>query len=382
MLTPRARTSLALSHGQPDRPPLDLGGSICTGIVKRAYERLVDYLGLRLDREPRVLHVPFQIVEVAEPVLERLHIDTRPIFANPPRESQAGFLSDGRYRDEWGIVYKPVTSHNVLLYYDMVEHPFADALTAREIAKKQWPNPEDSGHFEGLQEKAQKLQERSSFAIVGDNGDTSLFETAWGVRGFANFLTDLLRKEDLVHLLMHKVLEIQSRRMALYLAEVGQYLDVVCVADDICYQQGPLMSPKVYRKMVKPYHQEFFQLIKANTKAKLHLHCCGAVQDVLDEFADMGVDIINPVQISAKGMNPENLKKRFGDRIAFWGGIDTQNVLPSGAPDDIRKEVRRMIRILGKDGGYVLGAVHNIQNDVPPENIVAMFDEAYELGAS
>jgi len=382
MLTPRMRMSMALSHKEPDRPPLDLGSSPNTTITKVAYQRLVNYLGLKLDHEPKVIHVPFQLVEVDESVLEILHIDTRPVFANPPAKSQAGFLPDGRFRDEWGVVYRPAKSHGVVLYYDMVENPLSKASSIRDIERHKWPNPEDPARYEGLRKKAKKLREETNYAVVGHPGFTSIFQNACGLRGFANFLIDLVKNKVFAHALLQKVLEIQSHQMKLYLSEVGQYLDVVCVGDDFCHQEGPFMSLKLFREMVKPYLRKYFEVIKNHTQAKLHLHSCGAVHYILDDLIDIGVDIINPVQVSAKGMEPERLKKRFGDRIVFWGGIDTQKVLPHGSPEDVRREVRRIVKILGEGGGYVLGAVHNIQADVPPENIVAMFDEAYKLGKS
>ncbi len=262
----------------------------------------------------------------------------------------------------------------------MVESPLSKASSVHDIEKHEWPNVEDPRRYEGLREKARKLREKSDYAIVGHPGSTSLFQTACGIRGFARFLMDLLKNKDFAHALLQKILEIQGLRMKLYLSEVGQYLDVVCVGDDFCHQEGPFMSLEVFREMIKPYLQKYFEIIKRCTRAKLHLHSCGAVHYILDDLIDIGVDIINPVQISAKGMDPEKLKKRFGERVVFWGGIDTQKVLPYGSPEEVRKEVRRIVRILGKGGGYVLSAVHNIQPDVPPENVVAMFDEAYKLG--
>lgn len=380
MLTPRMRMNMAISHREPDRPPLDLGSSPNTTITKVAYQRLIDYLGLRLDHEPRVIHVPFQLVEVDEVVLEILHIDTRPVYANQPASSQAVFLSDGRFRDEWGIIYRPAKSHDVVLYYDMVENPLSKASSVRDIEKHEWPDVEDPARYQGLREKARKLQQETNYAVVGHPGSTSLFQTACGVRGFAQFLIDLVKNKDFAHALLQKILEIQSFRMKLYLSEVGQYLDVICVGDDFCHQEGPFMSIKLFREMIKPYLQGYFEIIKTCTQAKLHLHSCGAVHYVLDDLIDIGVDIINPVQVSARGMKPERLKKRFGKRVVFWGGIDTQKILPCGSTEDVRKEVRRIAKILGEHGGYVLGAVHNIQPDVPPENVVAMFDEAYKLG--
>jgi len=371
----------ALSHREPDRPPLDLGSTPNTGISRLAYLKLVQYLGIQPTREVKVLHVPFQLVEVEEKVLEVLHIDTRPVYANPPERSQASFLEDGRYKDEWGIIYRPVKYQDQILYYDIIESPLSNARTLRDIEAHPWPNPDDPTPFEGLGEKAKKLRENTEYALVGHPGfSTSIFQIACGVRGYTNFLIDLVKRKELAHTVLQIITEIQIERMKRYLQEVGPYLDVVCVGDDFCHQRGPLMSLQIFREIIKPYLQRYYETIKSFTPAKLHLHSCGAVHHILDDLIDIGVDIINPVQVSAEGMDPAWLKKRFGAKIVFWGGIDTQNILPHGSAEDVRREVRRITKILGENGGYVLSAVHNIQADVPPENIVAMFDEAYKLG--
>lgn len=379
MLTPRSRMNMTLLHKEPDRPPMDLGSTPNTSITKVAYQRLVDYLGLKLGHEPKVIHVPFQLVELDELVLEILRIDTRPMFTNPPNDPQVGFLPDGRYKDEWGVIYRPVRSHGVVLYYDIIENPLSTAVSIRDIEKHSWPNPDEPARYNGLYAKAKKLRETTDYAIVGHPGfTTSIFQTACALRGFANFLIDLIKNKDFAHALLQKILEIQSRRMECYLSEVGEFIDVVCVGDDFCHQAGPFISLDLFREMLLPYLKRYFEIIKNHTRAKLHLHSCGAIHYVLDDLIDIGVDIINPVQLSAKGMDPEKLKQRFGSRVVFWGGIDTQKVLPYGRPEEVRREVRRVIQILGKGGGYVLSAVHNIQADVPPENIIAIFDKMYK----
>jgi len=379
MLTPRERWKAAVSHQPTSRPLLDLGSSLNTSISKLAYEKLLQFLKIKPQEETRVVNTSFQVVEVAEPVLERLHIDTRPLFPNPSLAPSPHCNPDGSYIDEWRIRYQPAYSNGKLLYYDAVTHPLSRG-TVQELREAHWPNPHDRGRFEGLREKARRLRETTDYVIVGHAGDTSLFENARDLRGMANFLMDCIRNKEWVHTLMSKVCEIQCARVETYLSEVGEYLDVICVADDLSGQDRPLMSPSMYREMIKPYHKKYLEVIKNNTDAFLHFHSCGTVQYFLEDLIALEVDIINPVQVSAKGMDPKKLKTEFGDRIIFWGGIDTQEILPHGTAEDTRREVRKMIRILGESGGYVLSAVHNIQAGVPPENIVAMFDEAYGLG--
>jgi len=188
------------------------------------------------------------------------------------------------------------------------------------------------------------------------------------------FLIDLIENKPVARALLEKVMEIQSIKMEGYLEEVGEYIDVVGIGDDFAGQRGPLISPNLFRSMVKPYLRAYFKLVKSKTSAKLHLHSCGAVSDLLDDLIEIGVDIINPVQVSARGMMPEVLKDKFGQKLCFWGGIDTRSILPKKTPAEVAAEVRRIAGILGEDGGYVLNPVHNIQPDVPPENVIALFD--------
>lgn len=374
VLNSRDRVNKALNHEEPNHPPLDLGSTPNTTITKIAYNNLRKYLGMSLDSESLEMSRTMQLVGVDEPVLERFHIDTRSILANPPDKSKSRQIGEDIYIDEWGIKCRAAKRCGKVLYYDIVEHPLSDVTTVQDIEKYGWPDPCNLGRTQGLKEKAKTLRQNLNYAMVGHMGDTSIFETCWYLRGMEQFFSDLMINKKMAKALLEKVFEVQSIKMEKYLNEVGRYLDVVSVGDDISGQLGPLISPSLYREMIKPYHKAYFELIKSKTSAKLHLHSCGTVQYFLDDFIEIGVDIINPVQVSAKGMDPKMLKERYGDRISFWGGIDTQHILPNGNPKEVINEVSRMVQILGKGGGYVVSAVHNIQPDVPPENIVAMYD--------
>jgi uroporphyrinogen decarboxylase len=233
-----------------------------------------------------------------------------------------------------------------------------------------------------LREKAKRLREETDFAVVGHMGDTSIYQLCWDLRGMEQFFMDLLINKKMAKAILEEAYRIQARKMEIYLREVGEYLDVVCVGDDLAGQTGPLTSLELYREMVLPYHSAYFSLIKSKTRAKLHLHTCGAIQEFIDALVDIGVDIINPMQVSAKGMDPAYLKKKFGNKICFWGGIDTQKLLPRGTAEDVAENVITMWNLMHENGGYVLGAVHNIQDGVPPENIAAMFDTAASIAQS
>jgi uroporphyrinogen decarboxylase len=208
----------------------------------------------------------------------------------------------------------------------------------------------------------------------------SLFEQAWYLRGYPELLMDFLLNKDFAHALFRRILEVRKQNAEIYLREVGDYLDVIQLGDDLATQNGPAMSPALYREMVKPYQAELFRFVKERTPAKLYYHSCGAVTSIVEDLIEIGVDVLNPVQASAQGMDTAELKARFGARIAFWGAIDTQRVLPFGTTEQVMAEVQQRISDLAPGGGYVLAGVHNLQPDIPPENIVAMYEEGARYG--
>lgn len=370
----RERVSRALGHESPDRPPLDLGSTLNTSITKIAYDRLKNHLGIALDAQPRFLSRSMQVVAVDDIVLERFQIDTRPVLAHPQDTAKPDLSPEDSYIDEWGVKFKAARIDGKIFYYDAVEYPLSGMTSVAGIEKYNWPDPYDPVRTQGLRQRAKNLRENTAYALVGHMGDTSIFQNCFDLRGMEQFLIDLLIHKKMATALLEKVFQIQALKMERYLDEVGPFLDVICVGDDLAGQSGPLISIDLYREMVKPFHQAYFELIKRKTSARLHMHSCGSVAYFLDDLIEIGVDIINPVQVSAKGMNPQTLKEKYGHKISFWGGIDSQHVLPHGTPQEVTREVQRVVNILGRDGGYVLGAVHNIQPDVPPQNVVALYD--------
>ncbi len=379
-MTPRERFLAALMREEPDRVPLDLGGINSTMMVG-AYQNLKRLLGME-DLPTRLVSKTWQIVAPAEQVLECLGIDTRYLFPNvlPPQEPAAGGSpspeapEDDQFTDEWGI-----TRQFVMHYYDITAHPLKEAESLDAIESYPWPDPEDYLSVGGLRDQATHLRQNTDYAVAGYTAG-SLFEQSWYLRGYPELLTDFMINKDFAHALFRKVLDVRKRHAEIYLGEVGEYLDVIQVGDDIATQEAPTMSPALYREMVKPYQTELFQFIKERTPAKLYYHSCGTVSPLVEDLIEIGVDVLNPIQVSANQMDPADLKRRFGDRIAFWGAIDTQHVLPFGTPDEVKAEVRRRIDALAPGGGYVLAGVHNLQPDIPPENIVAMYEEAASYG--
>jgi uroporphyrinogen decarboxylase len=368
-LTPRARVLRGLSHQEVDRVPIDLGGThnstMCTG----AYENLKKFLGV--DAPSEEISRAFEIVRLDEKVLRRLPVDTRGVFARPPVKTQTRWLDDRTYVDDWGItVYRPENSRQ----FDIVAHPLAEA-TIGDLERYDWPDVEDEARYAGLREQAQLLHEGTNYAICGATLDTTIYDKAWQLRGMARFLEDLLLDPGFALALLEKVADVQYRRHERFLKAVGKYLDVITIADDMGNQRGPMIRPALYRTMVKPFHRRYVELIRRFTDARILMHACGSIVDLVDDYIEIDVDALNPMQVSAVGMSPENLKRRFGGRMAFWGGIDSQYVLPKGQPEEVRRAVADTLAVMGL-GGYVLGAVHNIQDDVPPENVWAMLDEA------
>lgn len=367
----RERVLRALHHEIPDRVPLDLGTTNCTTMTKVAYENLKRYLGI--EKETRFMMENFQIVFIDEEILEILNIDTRGIHPQPVFQKKV--VDEQTYYNEFGIKYHMPEGG---LYYDMVEHPLAGANL--EVLKDYpWPDPKKSMNLTGVRERAKKLKEEGKYLLVGDMIDTGIFEPCWYLRGFENFLVDLMVNQDFANALMEGMYKYQLARYSLFLREVGEFLDVIFVGDDLATAESVIMSPKVYREIVKPFHQEYFtQLKKLAPNAKLLYHSCGSIVPFLSDLMEIGVDILNPVQVSAQGMDTKMLKEQFGKDLCFWGAVDTTFVLPRGTEKDVREEVRKRIGDLGPEG-YVLCAVHDIQPDVSPENVVVMYQEAQKI---
>jgi uroporphyrinogen decarboxylase len=194
-------------------------------------------------------------------------------------------------------------------------------------------------------------------------------------------LEALLLEPEFVHTALRRITDLCKAALGHYLDLVGPYLQIIKLGDDLGGQHGPLMSPQTYRDVIKPYHQELFNFIKARTGARIFLHTCGSVYRLLPELIDAGVEVLNPIQVSAKDMDTRRLKAEFGDRLSFMGAIDTQRVLPFGTETEVQQEVERRIAHLGPGGGYILAPVHNVQADVPPENLIAMYRHARQVGS-
>jgi uroporphyrinogen decarboxylase len=309
-------------------------------------------------------------------VLRRFRADARPLLPGIPDQHPFIDLSATAFRDEWGITWSRGSGD----HYMPLHGPFQELAepTVRHLDNSPWPDPADAGRFRGLRERARNLHEDTDYAVVLDFWVGPLHLSQF-IRGFAESLEDLLLRPDFAASLMDHILDVWLDVAERALREAGEFVDVVVFYDDIGTQGGPLISPALYRRLVKPRHRRMVDMIKRHGK-RLLFHSCGAVYNFIPDLIDIGIDALNPVQVSAAGMDAARLKREFGRDLCFWGGIDSQTVLSTGSPGQVREEVKRRVEDLGAGGGYVLCAVHNIQPEVPPENIVAMYEAARELG--
>lgn len=392
-MTSRERVIAALAHRQPDRVPVDLGASESSGIMGIAYNRLKRHLGLH--GRTQIYDLSQMIAKVEEPVLELIGADALPLLIEP-RCWKRWVLQDGSpceipagvditpYQGGWAIIRDDGTPAAICpaggYYFDPVNPPLAAASTPAEIDAGMehilgfdWPDYLDES-YDDLATKARCLHEETDYAIVA-NLWVHLFSAGQILRGFENFMVDLAGNKPLAHHLMGRLVEGYAERVERYLTAVGPYVDLIQVNDDLGTQTGPQLSPALYREMVKPYHARLWGQIKQLSGKPLLLHSCGSIYALLPDLIEIGVDAINPVQVSAANMDGALLKREFGRDLAFWGGgCDTQRVLGRGTPEEVRAEVQRRVEQFADGGGFVFCQVHNIQHDVPPENIMAMYE--------
>lgn len=376
-MKPRERVKAALNHKEPDRVPIDLGQAIGDGITSIAYRNLRQYLGLP-ELPIRIQHKFAQEAWVDEDVLRRFRVDFRRMEYGAPDNWTDKVIDERSYMDEYGVIRTmPIGGY----YYDLTGPPFAQEATLSAIENHPWPDPEDPGRYRGMRETARRLHEETDYAVVAML-NCSFFNRCFELRGWENFFMDLVADVEFAEALMDRYLDGRLRMAELALDQISEYVDVVVVSsDDLGMIDRTIVSPKVYRSLVKPRMKRTYDFFRARTDAKLFQHCDGAIYPFLRDLVEVGADCLNPIQVSAAGMDDTaKLKADFGDKLTFWGGIDTQTVLPHGTPEDVKEEVKRRIRDMAPGGGYVVCSVHNIQPEVPPANVAAMLDAAYEFG--
>ena len=380
-MTPRERVLATLRHEEPDRVPIVLGVSNATGIKIKPYRELKRLLGI--DAPDRYLYrwPELGTADLDEATLERLGTDVRGVLDVEPawvleQSAQRPLHSD--YVNSWGSGAVEVGPED---WFPAV-CPMAEATTIQEIEDFPWPDMDDPTRVAHVAGEAAALAADGRYAIMATPWLLFPLERAFAMQGMDVFLQNLVFHPEFAEALLWKIQEKCKTLMGHFLQALGDNVDIIKIGDDLGTQDSLLMSPDMYRRVLRPIHADYIAFIRERTKAKVFFHTDGDVFPLIDDFIEMGVDILNPVQASAGKMaDLEELKSRWGDRLVFCGAIDTQRILPRGTPEQVRDEVRRVISILGPGGGYMVSSVHSVMNDVPAENILAMVDAAMEFGA-
>jgi len=381
LMTSRERVLAVLNHEIPDRVPIVLGVSNATGIKMAPYKGLKDLLGISAPDGYLYDWPELGSAKIDEDTMRRLHSDVRGVLdrfpkeiyeRNSKREPHAPCIDDwggGQIEIEPGIWFPGY-------------HPLADATTVEELENYQgWPDMDDPSRIAHVAAESKRLAQENEYAIMATPWLIFPFERAFSMQGMDKFLLNMAMYPDFAEALLRKNLSLCKKLMENFLTEIGENIDIIKIGDDLGTQDRLMISPKMYRKLLKPIHAELIQHIKKFTKAKIFFHTDGDVFDLIDDFIEIGVDILNPIQTSAGNMaNLEELKVRYGKDLVFCGAVDTQHILPQGTPEEVRQEMKRVINILGRDGGYMVASVHTIMHEVPPQNILAMVDSVEEFG--
>ena len=379
-LTSRERVLTALAHEEPDRVPIVIGVSNATGIKMKPYRDLKRLIGVDAPEAFLYDWPELGSAAVDEAILRRLHGDVRGVLDREP----AAVLERNRtrpphsdYVNSWGSGAVEISPGE---WFPMIE-PLAEATAIDALERFPWPDMDDPTRVAHMRAEARRLAAAGEYAVMVTPWLLFPLERAFAMQGMDGFLMNAALYPEFAAALLRTITTLCERLMGHVLDEVGGDVDIVKIGDDLGTQQSLLMSPAMYRSMLKPLHAELIASIKRRTSAKVFFHTDGDVFPLLDDLVEIGVDILNPIQTSAGKMaDLATLKARYGRSLVLCGGIDTQRILPHGSPDEVAAEVRRVIGELGPDGGYLLASVHTIMDDVPAANILAMVDAAVATG--
>jgi uroporphyrinogen decarboxylase len=428
-MKPRERLVATLRHEEPDRIPIDLGSTGTTGIHAKAYYDLRRYLGLA-EKPVRVMDIGQQLAEVDKDVLDLFHVDV--ININRVLEPCAPYPYIWRYRTrkgsvveisdkEWKVwIHRDGTPVEIPKNIDIVEEEegyvayikediigkmpkngyyfwgldrwreekprLSDVKTVDDVKKFNWDSFKVSDdHIDMLRKKAEYLYRNTEYALINTFiGGPGGYHDAGGqnLRGWDKWLSDLRVRKPLAEAILDHIHEVMMYNIKRVVDAIGEYIQVLAIGyDDLGTEEGPQIDVKTFREFYKHRYEELIGYVKKHSKVYTWLHSCGSIYPFIREFIDVGLDVINPVQISARGMDPERLKRDFGDQIAFWGGgVDTQHIIPFAKPDEVAEHVKKLIKIFAPKGGFIYASVHNIQPNTPPENIATIYKTAYEYG--
>jgi uroporphyrinogen decarboxylase len=321
----------------------------------------------------RILDRMSQCVWTDEDLLELWGVDFRWIV---PAWSQVEEIDENNYRNMWGTRFT-----NAGDYFAVAESPLRDK-PAEYLADHRWPDPDEAGMFSGLREQAKRLHETTDYVIGADGIKGGVLQTALEMRGYDQFFMDLVLENEFAHDLLDRITDSYIRMYTRYMDEVGPYIQLVYLTDDFGTQNSLLMSPPMWEEFIKPREERIIRHIKKLADVKVVFHSDGSVLPLIDGIIESGVDILNPIQTSVEELrDTAALKARVGDRISFHGAVDVQNFLRTASPSEVRRQVAKLIRDLGTDGGYILCTCHNINRDIPPVNLKTMFASARDFGA-
>lgn len=379
-MTPRENFKAAMTRNNPEWVPLDMGKHIGS-IHKTHYAELAPHLnGVAMENGGVILDRMAQTVVPDEALLEHFNVDFRWLVPNWVQIKERDDMADG-YIDMWGVPYKGADGDHYAVD-SLAKAPLADCETAEDVLNADcWPDPEDPAQFAGLRERAKELYETTGYVLGADAIKAGPLMSALQMRGYQQFFMDLVINPELSDALMGKITDTLCRMWARFMDEVGDYVDIAYVTDDLGSQTSLLISPKVYRKRIKPFHTKLHQHIKEAGNCYLMMHTDGAVLPLIEDLIETGADILNPVQTSTSGMEDTSvIKEKFGDRLAFHGAMDVQQMMPGATHEELRWEVARRMKDLGSDGGYIIAPCHNIGHDIPVENTLQFFELVREMG--
>ena len=374
-MTPRQRVLTAVNLREPDRVPIDFAGTGATSIDVGAYEDLKLHLGI--DAETEYIYQHAGVALPAREILKYFNVDTRRVI---PKVSlyDVGVddLDPETYVNEWGVALRTASSG----YHMPYRYPFDEHSSLEDLKHYPWPDPDDPIRFAGVAECAHELHTETDNAVILQV-PSQVFSFGEALCGSVAWFIKLATDPQFADALIAKGVDLEIQMVKHLLDAVGNNVDIVGCSDEFAGQDRLSISPRMYRKIIKPHQKRLFEAVRRHTNAKIWMHSSGNVYDIIPDFIDIGLDILNPVHVSCTDMgDTSRLKREFGKDIAFWGAIDTQGVLTFGTPDDVQHEVRRRIDDLAPGGGYVISSIQNIPNGTPPENVCALFEAAHEYG--
>jgi len=399
-MTSRERILTAIAHKEPDRVPIDFGSMPSTGIMSIAYNRLKTHLGV-IGGETRMYDTGQQLAEPEQWALDRFcvdSVDARNSFGRFPDQWKDWTLPDGsqckvptgfdplREPGQWVIRsadgVELARMPDGCLYFEGRNNPLEDAETTADVDRLYQPGILTAEALANMRENAKWILDNTDYAIMAGFGG-NILEGGQGLFGWERFMMEVAMDSEIVNYALDKMVEGYMENLRLFIEAMDGCVHIIQMGDDLGSQAAPLMSPEMYRKVVKPRHTQQYQFIRSHSTMHVFLHACGSCYDLMGDLVDEGVEILNPVQTSAAKMDPRAIKKEFGDKLTFWGGgCDTQSILSNATPEQIDQHVKERLEIFAPGGGYVFNQIHNIQANVPPQNVVAMFEAARRHGGA